>query len=173
MVGATQSSSNNGSTQWSVTFTPAPGDTLLVGCNFNTGLSLAGVADSAGDAFSQIGTEADSSTTAARAYIASNIRGGTTTVSCATATAAAANDIYVTELRGVDPVHPVDTSVSTSGTRNPARASLATSHANELAWAYVAAGHASDLSGWTALSTFNGNLVADHLQTSPGTVIPA
>ncbi len=46
--------SNDGSKQWSVGVTPLAGDTLLVGCDFNEGVSFTGVSDAAGDTFALI-----------------------------------------------------------------------------------------------------------------------
>jgi len=146
------------------------GDTLLVGCDYTAGIVFNGVSDSAGDSFVQIGAGALSQDFGARAYLATSIKGGATTVTCTASSAPQYNEIYVTELRGVDPVHPLDTQVWASGPVSPAKATLTTAHANELVWAYLQSGQTSNASGWTALSTFDGNLIADRTQATAGTL---
>jgi hypothetical protein len=168
-VGSTHAAANNGAAKWSVQFSPRTGDTLLVGCDYAVGISLAGVSDTAGDSFSPIGPEVDSAF-AARAFIATNVRGGTTTVSCNAASGSDTNEIYVTEFNGVNPGVPIDTYSALSGSTSSAKGAVTTSHPNELVWGYVVTGHASDPSGWNKLSTYDGNLVADHSQTTPGTL---
>ena len=170
VVNKASASSNNGSTQWSVVVAPLAGDTLVVGCDHTSGVSFTGVTDSVGDTFVPIGTGPLAQDFAAHAYLATRVRGGATTVTCAASSPPPYNEIYVTELKGVDPVHPLDTQVSASGPTTPARASLATTHANELVWAYVQSGHVSNASGWAIFSTFDGNLIADRVPTSAGTV---
>jgi len=169
-VSKAKAASNNGSTRWSVGLTPAAGDTLLVGCDYTAGVQFSSVSDSAGDKFLQLGSGAFAQDFSAQAYLATSVKGGYTTVTCAATSAPQYNEIYVTELKGVDPVHPLDAQVSVSGPRSPATGSLATSHANELVWAYVQSGQASNASGWTALSTLDGNLIADRPQAAAGTV---
>src|SRR6266404_4095274 len=169
-VGAVRASSANGSARWSVALSPVAGDTLLVGCDYTAGIVFNGVSDSAGDSFVQIGAGALSQDFGARAYLATSIKGGATTVTCTASSAPQYNEIYVTELRGVDPVHPLDTQVWASGPVSPAKATLTTAHANELVWAYLQSGQTSNASGWTALSTFDGNLIADRTQATAGTL---
>jgi hypothetical protein len=169
-VGTTQASKNRGSRQWSVGITPVAGDALLVGCDFNAGISFVGVSDSAGDTFAQIGPEADSSNFAARAFLATNVKGGSTTVTCSAASGPSHSEIYVTELNGVNPTSPVDKVLSVGGSTSPATGSLSTTNANEFVWAYIVSNHATNASGWTSLSTFDNNLVASETQATPGTV---
>lgn len=168
-VGSTHAAANNGAARWSVQLAPQTGDTLLVGCDFAVGVRLAGVSDTAGDSFSPIGPELDSAF-AARAFIATNVHGGTTTVSCNATAGSATNEIYVTEFKGVNPGVPIGTYSALSGSTSSAKGAVSTSHPNELVWGYVVTGHASAPSGWTKLSTYDGNLVADHAQAAPGTL---
>jgi hypothetical protein len=163
-VGATKASNSDSSKQWSVAIAPAAGDALLVGCDFNAGTSFVGVSDSAGDAFTQTAPEADSSSIAARAFLATNVKGGSTTVTCSAATAPSNNEIYVTELKGVNPSTPIDKAVAVAGQTSPATSSLTTTNANEFLWAYVASGTVTNATGWTSLSAFDSNLIASKTQ---------
>ena len=168
-VGITQASANPGASSWSVQFRPTAGDTLLVGCNYNVGVPFNGVSDSAGDTFAQVGPEMQSSY-AARTYVATNIKGGTTTVTCSASSGAENNEIYVTELKGVAAATPVDAFAATAGPRSPAKGALTTSRSGDVVWAYIVTGRASNASGWTRLSSYDGNLVSARTQSSPGTV---
>jgi hypothetical protein len=169
-VGTTAASAQDGSKQWSVGVAPIAGDTLLVGCDFNAGISFASVSDTAGDVFTQIAPEVDSSSIAARAFLATNVKGGSTTVTCSAATAPGNNEIYVTELKGVNPSNPIDKVVAVAGQTSPAISSLTTTNANEFLWAYVASGTVSNATGWTSLSAFDSNLVASETQATPAAV---
>lgn len=171
-VGTTRAATSPGASRWSAQVSPRAGDTLLVGCDYAAGLPFVGVSDSSGDSFAQIGPE-ENSAFAARTYIAVNVKGGSTTVTCTAASAASTNEIYVTEFTGVNPATPIDNFSAASGTSGSAKAVLATSHANEVVWAYVVTGHASDPSGWTKLSSFDGNLVADRSVPAPTIVNPS
>src|SRR5580692_3324886 len=169
-VGTTQASKNDGSKQWSVGVTPLAGDTLLVGCDFNVGISFVGLSDSAGDTFTQIAPEADSSIIAARAFLASNVKGGSTTVTCSAASGPPNTEIYVTELKGVNPSAPIDKFLSVAGSTASASGSLTTSNPNEFLWAYIVSGTVTNATGWTLLSNFDNNLVASMTQATPAAV---
>ncbi len=169
-VGTTQASSNNGSKQWSVGVTPLAGDALLVGCDFNAGTTFVGVSDSAGDSFTLVAPEADSPNFAARAYLASNVKGGSTTVSCSASSGPPNNEIYVTELKGVSLSAPVDKVQSVAGSTGSATGSLTTTNANEFLWAYITSGEVTNASGWTSLSGYDGNLVTSKTQATPAAV---
>ena len=169
-VSNAKAGSRNGSAQWSLAVTPLAGDTLVVGCDYTPGVQFLGVSDSAGDTFVPIGAGALSQSFAAAAYIATGVKGGTTTVTCEAFTAPPYNEVYITEYRGVDPMLPLDTQVSLSGPGGPAAGAFTTSHANEMVWAYVQSGRVSNAPGWTALSTFDDNLIADQMQATAGTL---
>jgi len=169
-VGVTKASSNSSSTQWSVRVTPLAGDALLVGCDFNAGITFVGVSDTAGDTFTQIAPEADSPTFSARAYLATNVKGGSTTVSCSATSGPPNNEIYVTELKGVSASTPVDRVQSLAGTTGSAAGSLATTNANEFVWGYITSGTVTNANGWTSLSGYDGNLVTSMTQAAPGTL---
>lgn len=168
-VGSTRASANNGASQWSVQISPQAGDTLVVGCDYAVGVQFNGVSDTSGDSFSPLGQELDSAF-AARAFIATNVHGGSTTVTCKAASSSASNEIYVTELKGVNPAVPVDSYAGLAGSSSTAKGNIVTSYPNEMVWAYIVTGHATDPSGWTKLSTYDGNLVSYRSQVIPGTV---
>src|SRR5271170_3992600 len=172
-VGTTRASHNNGSTHWSVAVSPVAGDTLLVGCDFNSGVSFVGVSDTAGDTFTLIAHEADSTNFAARVYLAMNVKGGSTTVTCTAASGPPNNEIYVTELKGVNPSVPIDKALSLGGSTSPASGSITTTNPNEFLWAYIISGAVTKASGWASLSSFDENLVASKAQAVPGTVAPS
>src|SRR5277367_6302754 len=172
-VGTTRASHNNGSTHWSVAVSPVAGDTLLVGCDFNSGVSFVGVSDTAGDTFTLIAQEADSTNFAARVYLAMNVKGGSTTVTCTAASGPPNNEIYVTELKGVNPSVPIDKALSLGGSTSPASGSITTTNPNEFLWAYIISGAVTKASGWASLSSFDENLVASKAQAVPGTVAPS
>jgi hypothetical protein len=169
-VGTTKAANSRSSKQWSVVITPAAGDTLLVGCDFNVGISFASLSDTAGDVFTQLAPEADSSNIATRAFLATNVKGGSTTVTCSAATAPSNNEIYVTELKGVNPSTPIDKVVAVAGQTSPATGSLTTANANEFLWAYVASGTVTNATGWTSLSAFDSNLITSKTQATPAAV---
>src|SRR5277367_1212739 len=169
-VGTTLASKNDGSNQWSVALSPVAGDSLLVGCNFNSGISFVGISDTAGDTFTLIGPEADSSEFAARAYLATNVKGGSTTVTCTAASSAPNNEIYVTELKGVSASAPVDKVLSVAGSTPTASGSVTTTNANEFLWAYIISGRVTNASGWTSLSTYDSNLTTSRTLAAPATV---
>ena len=125
-VGTTKASKNDGSKQWSVGITPVAGDALLVGCNFNAGITFVGLSDTAGDSFTQLAPEADSPNIAARAYLATNVKGGSTTVTCSAASGPPNTEIYVTELKGVNPSAPIDKVVAVGGSASPATGAITT-----------------------------------------------
>src|SRR5271163_2650306 len=172
-VGTTRASHNNGSTHWSVAVSPVAGDTLLVGCDFNSGVSFVGVSDTAGDTFTLIAQEADSTNFAARVYLAMNVKGGSTAVTCTAASGPPNNEIYVTELKGVNPSVPIDKALSLGGSTSPASGSITTTNPNEFLWAYIISGAVTKASGWASLSSFDENLVASKAQAVPGTVAPS
>jgi len=169
-VGSTQAAKNDGSKQWSVAVTPLAGDALLVGCDFSAGITFVGLSDTAGDTFTQIAPEADSPNFAARAFLATNVKGGSTTVTCTAASGPTSTEIYVTELKGVNSSAPIDKVFSLGGSTSPASGSLTTTNANEFLWAYIISGQVANASGWTPLSNFDGNLVTSRTQATPGAV---
>jgi len=173
-VGSTKASSLlSSSSKWSATVNPAAGDTLLVGCDYDAGNTFIGVSDRAGDTFLQIGAEARSGDFAERAYIATKVKGGLTTVTCTAASSPPYDEIYVTELAGVNSARPIDTQVSSSGPASPSSATLTTAAPNEFLWAFVVSGRVTNTSGWTGLSTFDGNLIAKKTQGDAGVVNPS
>ncbi len=151
--------------------TPLAGDTLLVGCDFNAGISFVGLSDSAGDTFTQIAPEADSPSIVARAFLASNVKGGSTTVTCSAASGPPNTEIYVTELKGVNPSTPIDKFLSVGGSTTSATGSLTTSNPNEFLWAYIVSGTVTNATGWTLLSNFDNNLVTSKTQATPAAVL--
>jgi hypothetical protein len=169
-VGSTQASNSDGAKQWSIAVTPVAGDALLVGCDFNVGIPFVGISDTAGNTFIQIAPEADSTEFGARAFLATNVKGGPTTITCTLASPTPGNEIYVTELRGVHPTAPLDKAVAVAGSSNTATTSLTITNPNEFVWAYSISGRVTNATGWTSLSSFHGNLVTSRTLAAAGSV---
>jgi hypothetical protein len=134
------------------------------------GIAFVGLSDTAGDNFTQIAPEAVSPTYAARTFLATNVRGGPTTVTCSASSGPPNTEIYVTELKGVNLSVPVDRVLSAGGSTRSATGSLTTTNSNEFLWAYIVSGRVSNAKGWTSLSTFDGNLITSKTQAAAGTI---
>ena len=158
----------------SVSVAATAGHTLWVGCNLPSGFMVAGATDSQGDSFVLQQTQVAKTVSQAQyVFLASNIKGGTTKVTCTANTAPGSGEIYVLDIVGADPNNPVCASASFDGTTGEANGSLTLPVANCLILAYTVSGTVSNASGWTALSTLDSNLVASIAGGKAGTITSA
>jgi hypothetical protein len=136
------------------------GDALQVGCNVPSRFMVTGATDSQGDIFALVQSQVVSTVSQSQyAFVATGIKGGTTKITCTANAAPGSGEIYVSDLGKVDPNNPVCASAAFFGVTGKASGSLKVPTANCLTLAYVVSGTVSNAVGWTALSTFDSNLV--------------
>jgi hypothetical protein len=158
----------------SVSVAATAGHTLWVGCNLPSGFAVTSATDNQGDTFTLQQTQVLKTVSQAQyVFIASNIKGGTTKVTCTANAAPGSGEIYVLDVAGADPKNPVCASASFDGTTGKASGSLTLPVANCLVLAYAVSGTVSNASGWTALSTLDSNLTASIAGGKAGAIISA
>jgi hypothetical protein len=147
----------------SIAVTPAAGDFLVAVCNSPDAMA----ADNAGNIYVPAGAlqkDGYSQT----AYVASKVKPQPTIVTCKST--GTVNEIYVADVSGA---FSFDSPVNATGASSPTTGSVTTSAAGDAVIAYCQSGSCANVSGWTALSTFDGNLVAFKIQPTPAILQPA
>lgn len=158
----TTAASANEHAAWSVTIAPAPGEALLIGCDFSDAPGLIVFSDSVNDLSIPL-----SSGPIQQTFFVPSTAGGSVTVTCTAPSTVSYNEIYVTEFPAGT---SIDNAIVTSGAASPAKGSIVTSSPNETVWAYTVTGSASNAIGWIALSRFDNNLVASEAFATAGPV---
>ena len=150
------------------------GNLLVVGLYYASSVSVLSVMDSQGNPYSPVGTEVSPPSGAFRSslYYAKNIVGGfnTVTVTLSGVSAAVPLGIYLDEYSGVDRSAPLDASAQRTGSAaSVTSGTLTTSAAGDLVAGYcIAESRCSLGTGFTARSSFAGNLIEDRTATSAG-----
>ncbi len=145
------------------------GNLILIGVTYNT--TFASISDSQGNALTQVGSELVSPGGArSRVYYAKNIKGGSETVTANLSASSSYLLLYISEYSGVDTASPIDTQAGASGSSGVASSGSGTTSAGgEIIYGYcIGDTVCSAGSGFTARSTFAGNLVEDMVAPAPG-----
>jgi hypothetical protein len=149
----------------------AAGDLILVGFDFGANVSPSSITDTQGNAFAQVGTRLNSPGGAGSAvYYARNIKGGADTVTVNLTATSAYLEIYLTEYSGMDQMNPVDTQSGASGSAGFVSSGYAsTTVADDVIYGYcVGDWDCTVASGFSALSTLDGNLLEAQTAGDPG-----
>jgi chitodextrinase len=149
----------------------AKGNLILVAFDFDTNSTPSTVADSQGNVFTEVGTQLTSPGGArSRVYCAKNIKGGADTVTVNLSSSSAWIELYISEYSGVDTVNPVDAQAGASGSSGSASSGAATTTVtNDVIYGYcVGDSVCSPGAGFSARSTFHGNLIEDKTAGSAG-----
>jgi len=147
------------------------GDLIMVAFGFDTNSTFSSVADSQGNVFTEVGSQLTSPGGArTRVYYAKNIKGGPDTVTINLSANSAWIELYLTEYSGVDQTNPIDAQAGASGTAGAVSSGNATTTvAGDVIYGYCVGDWVCTAgSGFTARSTFNGNLIEDQIAGSPG-----
>lgn len=149
----------------SIAITPkAAGDSLLVECDYSSSTASGAVTDSAGTTFTALGAVNSSGSLAQFVALSASLASAAAdTVSCPNLSGFA--EIYVVELAGAV---SSDGLIQTNGSASPASGSIA-GNAGDLLVAFCITGTCSNAKGWTSLSAFDRNLVADIAATAANT----
>ena len=148
------------------------GNLIVVEVDWLSGSNFTSISDSQGNAYTQIGAEQNSSGVGvkSRLYYAKNIIGGGDTITTVVSGAPAYHELYIHEYSGVSTSTPLDsfsTNVGTGGTFTSN--SLTTATSNELLYGIeIDSGAGAASSGWTTLSTLDGDVAADMNATTIG-----
>jgi hypothetical protein len=148
-----------------------PGDLLLVALEYASDAAPASITDSQGNTFTPVGNQLSTPAgTLSRVYYASNIKGGTDTVSVTLSTNSSHLAVYLSEYSGIDPNNPIDAQAGASGNAGAASSGSATTTvAGDIIYGYcVADGACAAGSGFAARSALVSNLVEDTLASGAG-----
>ena len=148
-----------------------PGDLLVVALEYASNAAPASVTDSQGNTFTPVGNQLSTPAgTLSRAYYASNIKGGTDTVSVTLSANSSHLAVYLSEYSGIDPNNPIDAQSGASGNAGAASSgSATTSVAGDIIYGYcVADGACAAGSGFTTRSALASDLVEEKLVSSAG-----
>src|SRR5262249_13956033 len=148
------------------------GDTIVVEVDFSSTATFTSISDNQGNTYVPIGTQQSASFGgSSRLYYATNIKGGTLTVSSALSGSPAFHDLHMREYSGVNSASPIDgfsvnVGTGTSFTSN----SVTTTAANDLLYGIeIDSGVATAAAGWTVRSTYDSNVAADESAPVAGT----
>ena len=147
------------------------GHLILVAFDYVSTATPSSVTDSQGNVFTEVGSQLTTPGQAkSRVYYAPNIKGGADTVTV-TLSANSGIELYVTEYTGVSQTNPIDAQAGAAGSAGAVSSGNATTTtAGDLIFGYCAADWACTAgSGFTALSTFNDNLIEDMVAGNAGT----
>ncbi len=148
------------------------GDLIVVGFDFNSSAKPSSITDSQGNIFTLVGTELTTPGGAHGAvYYAKNIKGGADKVTVTLSASSAFLEIYLTEYSGVDQTNPIDAQVGASGSAGSVSSGNATTTVtSDVIYSYCVGDMACTVgSGFTARSTFDGNLIEDKTAGNAGT----
>jgi len=147
------------------------GDLIMVAFGFDTNSTFSSITDSQGNVFTEVGSQLTSPGGArTRVYYAKNIKGGPDTVTINLSANSAWIELYLTEYSGVDQTNPIDAQAGASGTAGAVSSGKATTTvAGDVIYGYCVGDWVCTAgSGFTARSTFNGNLIEDQIAGNPG-----
>jgi chitodextrinase len=146
------------------------GDLVIVAFD-KSGTQTPTITDTQGNVFAEIGTELVSPGGArARLYYAKNIKGGADTVTVALSKSSNYIEVYLTEYTGANTSTPIDVQAGKTGNTGAVTSGNATTTiANEIIYGWCESdATCSPASGFTTLSTLDGNLVENKAVTSVG-----
>ena len=148
----------------------AAGNLLIACVSWSNTQNFVSVADSQGNAFTQFGNELDDGEKA-RCYYAKNIIGGADSITFTLNASAGVIEMYIHEVSGVSYASPFDQACSTTAGGGTISCSVTTTAASEILFGYNQDGtsHLVGGSGFTAVTTFNGNLSEYKVVSSTGT----
>jgi uncharacterized protein (TIGR03437 family) len=157
----------------SVSFSSATvaGDLILVGFDFASSAQFSSITDSQGNTFTQVGQELVSpGGIHSRLYYASNINGGSDSVTVKLSATSDILEIYMAEYAGVSQAIPIDAQSGASGAAGSVSSGNATTMiAGDLIYGYCVSDSACTLgTGFTARSTLDENLTEDMAAGNPG-----
>jgi chitodextrinase len=158
---------------WSASFpaNTAAGDLILVAFDFDTNSTPSSVTDAQSNTFIEVGSQLTSPAgSRSRVYYAKNIKGGADTVTVNLSSSSGWIELYLTEYSGADPTNPIDAQAGSSGNAGAVSSGSATTTvAGDAIYGYCVGDYACTAgSGFTARSTFNGNLIEDMTAGNPG-----
>jgi hypothetical protein len=149
----------------------AAGDLILVAFDYDLNSTPSSVADSQGNVFTLIGNELTSPAGArSRVYYAKSIKGGADMVTVNLSGNSAWIELYISEYTGVDTVNPIDVQAGASGGAGAVSSGSATTSATgDVIYGYCLGDSICRAgAGFTARSTFHGNLIEDMTAGNPG-----
>jgi uncharacterized protein (TIGR03437 family) len=172
-VQATAKATNN-TKSLSVAFpkSTVAGNLILVGFDFKNSVTPVSVTDSQGNTLTQVGTQLNSPGIAAsRVYYATNIKGGSDTVTVTLSAQSSYLEIYVTEYSGLNRISPIDATAGAIGKAGAVSSgNINTTAAGDLIYGYCVGDSTCTVgSGFTARSTLKNNLIEDKIAGNPGT----
>jgi hypothetical protein len=147
------------------------GDLILVAFDYSTAATPSSVTDSQGNVFTAVGNQLTSpGGVRSRVFYAKNIKGGADTVTVNLTASSSYLELYMAEYSGLDLANPIDAQASASGSAGAVSSGNATTnYAGDVIYGFcVGDWVCSAGSGFTARSTFNGNLIEDEMAGNPG-----
>ncbi|HTX35795.1 MAG TPA: putative Ig domain-containing protein, partial [Bryobacteraceae bacterium] len=172
-VQATASAASSSASSLAVSF-PAKtnaGDLILVAFDFTTSTTLSSVTDSQHNSFTEVGTQLTSPGGArSRVYYATDIKGGSDTVTIKLSGRSTVLEVYLNEYSGVNTTSPIDVQAGSSGSAGSVSSgSATTTAAGDLIYGFCIGDSACTVgSSFTARSTFHSNLTEDKLAATAG-----
>ena len=147
------------------------GDALLVGVDFTTSATVSTLTDSQGNNFTEVGTQLTSPGGArSRLYYARNIVGGPDKVTVTLSANSSFIEVYLSEFYGMNVLSPLEAQAGAAGNAGAASSGNATTTVpGDVIYGYCVGDWACTAgSGFTARSTFDGNLTEDMPVGNPG-----
>jgi len=145
------------------------GNLIVIGLDWTGTSVLTSITLSNDDTLTPIGVPSDSNGLHAIIYYASDISGGPCTVTATLDGMADSLELYVHEYAGIDTADPLDgAAANIGGDTTMSSGSAQLSRSGDLVFAFAVDGQVSPGPGFTARSTFNGNLAEDMISGAPG-----
>jgi uncharacterized protein (TIGR03437 family) len=148
------------------------GDLILVGFDFISSATPNAITDSQGNTFTPIGNQLTSPGGAhSQIYYAKSVKGGSDAVTINFSANSRFLEVYLAEYSGVDPNNPIDGQAGAFGVAGAVSSgNTTTTVAGDVIYGYCVGDEAcTQGSGFTARSTFDGNLIEDMTAANPGT----
>jgi hypothetical protein len=145
------------------------GNLIVVGVDWTGDVALASLTTSTNDPLIPVAAPSDSNGLRAVIYYAADITGGPCTVTARLDGPASSLELYIHEYAGIDTVDPLDgAAANIGGDTAMSSGSAQLSRGGDLVFAFAVDGQVMAGEGFTARSTFNGNLVEDMISGAPG-----
>ncbi len=147
------------------------GNLIVVAFDYTSGAAPSLVSDSQGNVFAPVGNQLSSPGGAlTRVYYANTITGGPDTVTVTLTANSSWIEVYLAEYTGIDPVNPIDAQAGASGSASAVSSGTATtSVSGDVIFGYcVGDWNCKVGSGFSARSTFDGNLIEDKVAGAAG-----
>ncbi len=147
------------------------GDLILVAFDYTSGAAPSSVSDTQGNVFTPVGNQLNSPGGAlSRVYYANTIKGGADTVTVTLTANSSWIEVYLAEYTGIDPANPIDAQAGASGkTSAVSSGTAATSVSGDVIFGYCVGDWKCTVgSGFSARSTFDGNLIEDKVAGAAG-----